>query len=390
MNKFSKYFAIILAIFISISTVSCVEFSASDGSSSESYMENYDTAITSQLQGKTVALLEGDVYDFASNYEKGKSIEFADGNEKVNRFAPKPVTIEWENSRLGAIYYTLRLGLEEDLSDATDYISTSTSIVIEDLFSAKHYFYQIYAHYENDEVTFSRIFDFYTQALPRTIWVEGVSNTRDIGGYFTTDGKYQVKQGMVYRGGEVDATWGNITDAGKEKFIYTYGIKTDLDLRGAAIPSSPINYEDAVLNYVNISAPYYLGILEQNYKSALITEIKTFANPDNYPIYLHCSLGRDRAGTLAFLINALLGVSEEDLYRDYEMSFFSVNGFADAAQGSGKIPVLLNNLDVLYEYLMGLGGDTLAENTEAFMLGYLGITEEEIVSIRKIMLEDIR
>jgi hypothetical protein len=219
--------------------------------------------------------------------------------------------------------------------------------------------------------------------------VEGVSNTRDIGGYFTEDGKYQVKQGMVYRGGEVDASWGSITDGGKEKLLYTYGIKTDLDLRGADLPSSPINDENTVLNYVNVSAPYYYGIVQSEYKEALITEIKTFANPDNYPIYLHCSLGRDRAGTLAFLINALLGVSEADLYRDYEMSFFSVNGFADAAQGSGKIPVLLNNLDVLYDYLMGLGGDTLAENTEAFMRGYLGITEEEISSIRNIMLEEI-
>lgn len=352
-------------------------------------VSEYDVAITSSLQGETVALLEGDIYEFAVNYEKGKSIEYADGNEKINRYAPKPVMVTWENSRAGAAYYTLRLGLKKDLSDATDYISTDTCLLVEDLFSAKHYYYQIHTHYENEEVTTSQIFDFYTQALPRTILVEGVSNTRDIGGYFTKDGNYQVKQGMVYRGGEANASWGNITDAGKEKLLYTYGIKTDLDLRGADLPSSPINDENTVLNYVSISAPYYYGIVNKEYKKALITEIKTFADPDNYPIYLHCSLGRDRAGTLAFLINALLGVSEEDLYRDYEMSFFSVNGFADAAQGSGKIPVLLNNLDVLYDYLIGLGGDTLAENTEAFMRGYLGITEKEIVSIRNIMLEDV-
>ena len=389
MNKIGKNFALFLALGTSVSTVGCAGSVENGGQSSGADALNYDTAIISSLQGETVALLEGDIYEFASSYEKGKSIEYADGNEKVNRFAPKPVMIVWENSRTGAEYYTLRLGLNNDLSDATDYISMDTCLLVEDLFAAKHYYYQIHAHYANDEVTTSQIFDFYTQALPRTIWVEGVSNTRDIGGYFTVDGKYQVKQGMVYRGGEVDATWGSITDAGKEKLLYTYGIKTDLDLRGAAIPSSPINDENTVLNYVNISAPYYYGIVQPEYKEALITEIKTFADPDNYPIYLHCSLGRDRAGTLAFLINALLGVSEADLYRDYEMSFFSVNGFADAAQGSGKIPVLLNNLDVLYDYLMGLGGDTLAENTEAFMRSYLGITEEEIRSIRNIMLEEI-
>ncbi len=389
MNHYAKRFAAFLAFGISVSAVGCTGFSANDGQSSESAMVNYDTTITSPLQGKTIGLLEGDIYEFAAGYEKGKSIEYADGNEKVNRYAPKPVMIEWENSRAGAEYYTLRLGLKKDLSDATDYISTDTCLLVEDLFSAKRYYYQIHAHYENEEMTTSQIFDFYTQALPRTIWVEGVSNTRDIGGYFTVDGKYQVKQGMVYRGGEANATWGSITDEGKEKLLYTYGIKTDLDLRGTALPSSPINDENTVLNYVNISAPYYYGIVNAEYKEALITEIKTFANPNNYPIYLHCSLGRDRAGTLAFLINALLGVSEKDLYRDYEMSFFSVNGFADAAQGSGKIPVLLDNVDVLYDYLMSLGGDTLAENTEAFMCGYLGITEEEIVSIRNIMLEEI-
>ncbi|MBE5740809.1 MAG: hypothetical protein E7349_08205, partial [Clostridiales bacterium] len=86
----------------------------------------YDAAITSSLQGETVALLEGDIYEFAANYEKGKSIEYADGNEKVNRYAPKPVMVTWENSRAGAAYYTLRLGLKKDLSDATDYISTDT------------------------------------------------------------------------------------------------------------------------------------------------------------------------------------------------------------------------------------------------------------------------
>ena len=42
-----------------------------------------------------------------------------------------------------------------------------------------------------------------------------------------------------------------------------------------------------------------------------------FGNKDNYPIVMHCSIGTDRTGMLAFLINSLLGVSEEDLYKDY-------------------------------------------------------------------------
>ena len=46
----------------------------------------------------------------------------------------------------------------------------------------------------------------------------------------------------------------------------------------------------------------------------------------NYPVYFHCVWGADRTGTLAFLINGLLGVSYEDLVKDYEMTTFSHSG----------------------------------------------------------------
>ncbi len=139
-----------------------------------------------------------------------------------------------------------------------------------------------------------------------------------------------------------------------------------------------------------MEAPWYSHIYNSKYKEALATEFRTFANPDNYPIYLHCSLGRDRAGTLAFLISALLGVGESDLYRDYEMSFFSVNGWADASQGAGKFDDLSPGaFTTLYTYMLEYGKGTLAENTELFMENYLGLTQMEIDTIRDVMLEEV-
>ena len=41
-------------------------------------------------------------------------------------------------------------------------------------------------------------------------------------------------------------------------------------------------------------------------------------------LLLHCSIGTDRTGVICFLINALLGVSEEDLYKDYLFSMFGM------------------------------------------------------------------
>ena len=39
-------------------------------------------------------------------------------------------------------------------------------------------------------------------------------------------------------------------------------------------------------------------------------------------VFFHCAGGADRTGSLAFLIEALLGVSESDLSKDYELTTF--------------------------------------------------------------------
>ena len=363
-------------------------------------MDDYKVTITSEMQGDTIALLDGDVADFAINYQKDGQGSARNYTEKgatkeqlmVDRFAPKPATISWENKRSGALYYTVLVGLKKDLSDAQTYLVNDTTLDVEYLFAAKHYYYQVWAHYQGDEVVKSQIFDFYTMDLPRTVSIPNVSNTRDIGGRFVQGGKYQVKQGMVYRGAEVDPSsdraWGSITEEGKRIMVDILGIKTDLDLRGTSLKKSPIGD----LNYVTVSGPYYTGsagIYSESYKAALAKEIRTFADVNNYPIYLHCSLGRDRAGTLSYLISALVGVEVEDLNRDYEMSFFSITGWGDAAQGAGILENLITQLNSLTKYLSDYGDGTLAENTAKFMMEFLGITQAEIDSIRNILLEEV-
>ena len=102
-----------------------------------------------------------------------------------------------------------------------------------------------------------------------------------------------------------------------------------------------------------------------------------------------CQIGRDRTGTLAFLINALLGVGEEDLYMDYELSFLSQSGCADFKDGITPSTFLGAHLWSLYNYIDHYKEEgTLSEKTEQFMLD-IGITVEEIASIKAIMLEDV-
>ncbi|MBQ7232092.1 MAG: tyrosine-protein phosphatase, partial [Bacillales bacterium] len=230
-----------------------------------------------------------------------------------------------------------------------------------------------------DRIVKSMIFDFHTADLPRTVQIEGVSNTRDMGGYYTADGKYQVKEGMIYRGGKLE----DITEAGRTQMLDVLGIQTDLDVRGDASSGSPLG---ANVNYVNLKGPYYKAlIMDSTYQKALANEIKVFADENNYPVYFHCSLGRDRTGTLAFLLNAMLGVGELDLFMDYELSWFATTAYLDTNIARNMIK---GDFQAMYDYIDNYGAGTVAENAEQFMLD-IGVTQTEINSIKSIMLRDV-
>ena len=382
-----------------IPTIQLLKKSSADGAGSggsNAAGEVFQPSIVSSIEdGETIALLEGGIYECASNYSFACSQKYYTGD---NCFAPKPLSFSWECEE-GALYYTVKMSKNADMSDAESYLCFAPYLEIEDLFAGTHYYYQIIAKYEGKTVK-SRIFDFYTANLPRTVHIEGVSSTRDIGGYYTVDGKYRVRQGLVYRGGAIEQAIHNgvvvseITEAGKNKMLNVYKIKTDLDVRGS-LSVSPLG---SSVNMISVSGPYYTGstgidsnadsskagIWSGTYREALLKEVQTFAKPENYPIYFHCQIGRDRTGTLAFLINALLGVGETDLYLDYELSFFSEAGCRD-----NQTPqYMMNIFKGLVNYMKNYSSGNLQKNTEKFLLD-LGVTQAEIDSIRSIMLEEV-
>ena len=333
-----------------------------------------------------IPLLAGDIYTVSANYEKYITDNYNLTYEDC--FAPTPLEISWECDE-AAQYYTLEISVDEDMSDAESYVAYGNSVTLSNLFMGYDYYYRINAKYE-DRLAKSRIFEFSTAYLPRTMYVDdNVSNTRDWGGYYATDGM-RVKQGIVYRGGALE----NITDAGKQVMLNELGIKTDLDVRGDSgtpLLSSPLGEE---VHYVETRGPYYIGRygmgidMEGEYREGLLKEIRVFANPDNFPVYVHCSLGRDRTGTLCFLINALLGVSEYDLYRDYELSMMARTGKDVNNPNSHASYMVRVPFTALYNYILDFQeGKTLQENAEAFMLS-IGITENEIAAIRENMLEE--
>lgn len=64
---------------------------------------------------------------------------------------------------------------------------------------------------------------------------------------------------------------------------------------------------------------FYKILIDKAY-DVVANLLRVFANKDNYPILMHCIHGKDRTGILAFLLEAICGVSLEDIKNDYALS----------------------------------------------------------------------
>ena len=399
MSKILKIFALALASMLTFSTL-CFTSSCSNEDGATFFPtitiaqanggEEYTPSINpNNSEEVEIPLLSGAIYDLCANYEICKSE--GKNPDKTDIFAPTPIKITWTSNET-PLYYEFHLSDSHEMTNPASYMVNTNSVTLENLFMGWDYYYQIYAQFENKMIK-SRVFKFSTSYLPRTIFVdENVSNTRDWGGYYTEDGKYRVKQGIVYRGGKLEGA----SAQGKAFMLDALGIKTDLDVRGdgESTGTSPLGKS---VNYIETKGPYYLGgtgidfgdVVSSDrkaYLNALVTEIRAFANPDNFPIYVHCSLGRDRTGTICFLINALLGVGKMDLYRDYEISLMSKSGTGDNPTAAHMVGTAFGRM---YNYVRNFRyTDSLAKSAEIYMLS-LGITEEEIAAIKNNMLEKI-
>lgn len=273
---------------------------------------------------------------------------------------------------------TLKLSKNEDMTDAVEYklnvdLNRTT---LDNLYTGTQYYYVITAYDKNGVSTEYRG-SFKTAATNRFISVSGVYNARDIGGYNTIYNK-KIKQGLLIRGTELDgivnATY-ILTDPDAMK---QFGFVYDFDLRSSEITN--VDYVSPLGENVEhrfYGAPMY-GNIFAAHKETILKQIFTdLADPANYPMYMHCTFGSDRTGTVIYLLQGLLGVSEEDMLTEFSLSGYLKKDLADGAK-----------IGAIKSGLQGVAGDTINEKIENYMIDTVGITPEQIQSIRNIFLGD--
>lgn len=332
--------------------------------------KGYATPYVDKMQQWLSARLADETTDVAT---------FANGGEK-NQAAP--TTLAWEfSSRYAIDKVIVEYGVKSDAERTRVELEGEVcTYELYNLYKAATYTWTVTGVSVKGEQC-SASGEFVTTGVgPRVVKIDGVYNTRDVGGWETTSGK-RVKQGMLYRGGALTPGDGydlpNLKKDGKTYMSEVLKIKTDLDLRGAEADATS-RIPNAMLKGIAVSG--YADAFG-SHKNAYKEVFSFLADEGNYPVYMHCTGGADRTGTVAFLVNALLGVAEKDLITDYETTSFSIYGTRSTQSGT-YAPMFQAFLTQLNTF----DGETLSEKTANYMLS-IGVTQAEIDAIRNILTE---
>ena len=106
-------------------------------------------------------------------------------------------------------------------------------------------------------------------------------------------------------------------------------MRHELNLRGAEEANrtaSPLGSD--IRFYCPTNFVWYSLTDKATWKEILLYVIEAVTH--NEPVYFHCSAGADRTGTVACLLEALLGMSRSDIDKDYELTCFSTGTDTDA------------------------------------------------------------
>ena len=248
--------------------------------------------------------------------------------------APKPVSLSWTLDP-AAVAQRVEVSEQSDYSNPWVYNARNDTAGYDvyNLIPGKKYYYRVVSTDNGSNESVVKEGEFNTSGELRMILAEGAWNIRDMGGWTSTLTGQPVAYGKIYRGGQLKAKGKDsilLSNEGIE-FMRMIGIRAELDLRSSdQVPSSVSalarkdgnNQYDVDFNIIPEAVNARMYHFQNN--DANIRELQWIINElkQNKPVFFHCQNGADRTGTLGFLIGALLGVSEGNLAKDYELTTF--------------------------------------------------------------------
>ena len=296
----------------------------------------------------------------------------------ARRDQPAAVPIKWDSwpeaaSQQLIISTTSKFADPIEVNLAAD----ASAYDIYNLIPGKIYYYKVKATDANGKDSTLISASFSTEGSVRMIKANTGFNMRDIGGWRTRTGQ-KIRYGMVYRGAEWDVEY--VLSSADSAIVHDLGIRAELDLRGNSeadyATKSRIGYED--VEYTRIpTGTHYIEAFKNN-NPAFTKQLHYIFKcvKENRPVYFHCHIGADRTGCLAFLLEGLLGVSESDLYKEYELTSFSA---LDTHRYKSQI-------EDMVDYIKTFEGSTLDEQFFTYCTQELKVDPLQIMEFKSTML----
>lgn len=300
---------------------------------------------------------------------------YARGAEELSR--PRAIEFTWD---LGTAPYTVYLSEKQDYSESLVYNVDEQKVSFTNLKIDTEYFYKVVS---GVEVVKEQSF-LTSNEIVRNMYVSGVTNVRDLGGYRVDGGV--LKQGLIYRTGRLnenstETVTDKINEKGKNTMLNEMKVKAEIDLR--VVENNEVGALSEGIGVLGEGVHYYQCPMDYNksfesdYNEPSVRKVfEILGNSNNYPVFFHCSIGTDRTGYIAWLINALLGVEEGYLWRDYLFSNFgNIGSKRTTSNISGGYVSTINKAK----------GKSLKEKAENYLLAK-GVKQSEIDTLRSIMI----
>jgi hypothetical protein len=180
-----------------------------------------------------------------------------------------------------------------------------------------------------------------------------LTNARDLAGTPLAGGG-TVACGAIYRGPPLSLSEQGCSDA--TRLLH---LSTVLDLREEAERSSVPDAACVEAGRVSAPLPIPYGLAAADYlrvlhdTASIATVFQTFGDAAAYPIYFHCTFGRDRTGVVGALVLLALGASRSVVMDEYLLSQplvgaypDSLNAVLDEVEQRGGIDVVLRDAGI--------------------------------------------